>query len=384
MDLMHVRLAEERSTAQVKRTATFDGQQLWWEMSGPVEALPRPLRAHDLAAIALVFKAMQSGRSLHVDGPVSLELLEGLEDLVASWTMWRPDLYKRIAVTATEEVSDRDLPVGEARQAVAAFSGGVDASFTFWRHFTGIAGRGNRAVRAAVLAHGLDIPLSRQKAFDVAHHSATATLRASGVPLVKMRTNWREVASSSWQMDFGSGLAACLRNWQGTVGAGLIGSDEDYAHLVIPWGSNPITFSMLSTGNFAVVYDGAGYGRTAKVRAIGEWKDCLKNLRVCWENSDSGRNCGICEKCVRTKLNFLAAGLPLPEALSGEPDSRAILKLRARNAVQLSYLVDILAYARRAKTDGWWSKALGRAIALNKARNIARRGTSAVAGIFRL
>lgn len=383
MKLIHVRLAEERSSAHVKRTATFDGQQLWWEMTGPLDALPLPLRAHDMAAIALVFKAMHSGRSLHVDGPVSLELLEGLDELVTSWTMWRPDLYKRIGITATEEVPDRDLPVSESRQAIAAFSGGVDGSFTFWRHFKGRAGRGNRAIRAAVLVHGLDIPLSQTKAFDVAHHSADETLRASGVPLVKMRTNWRELASFSWQMDFGSGLVACLRNWQGTVGAALIGSDEDYAHLVIPWGSNPITFSMLSTENFAAVYDGAGYGRTAKLKAISDWEECLKNLRVCWKNVDTGRNCGTCEKCVRTKLNFLAAGMPLPEALSGDIDTLRILRVRARNPVQLSYLTDILDFAKTFKTEGRWSKALGRAIALNRARNIANRGTRAVSNIFR-
>ena len=49
------------------------------------------------------------------------------------------------------------------------------------------------------------------------------------VPLVVLRTNWRPEVCVHWEMEFGAGVATCLRNWQGTVDTGLMGSDHDYA-----------------------------------------------------------------------------------------------------------------------------------------------------------
>ena len=50
----------------------------------------------------------------------------------------------------------------------------------------------------------------------------------------------------------------------------------------------------------------------------------MENLRVCWEGPQRDRNCGVCEKCIRTKLEFLANGLELPSALSTPPTAGEI------------------------------------------------------------
>jgi hypothetical protein len=175
-------------------------------------------------------------------------------------------------------------------------------------------------------------------------------------------------------MDFGAGLIACLRNWEGSVGSALIGADHDYAHLSIPWGSNPISFSMLSTPSFEVIYDGAGFTRTEKVAALSNWPEALSNLRVCWENVETGENCGTCQKCVRTKLNFLAAGLPLPETLAEAPDPAQIRQLKARSRGQLEYLDDILAFAKHRGDQEYWIGPLKAAIKRSRRRIALRNG----------
>jgi hypothetical protein len=372
MGTLDVRLTEGRGAEGVRRTLRFGSEEIWWTIDGPPDALPAQLPTHDLAAIALIFRAMREGRHLHVDGPVSLPLLEGLEEFVASWVMWRPDLYKRITVSASEEVAP-SLSLERRNRAVVAFSGGVDGSFTFWRHHRRLAGRRSRSIQCAVLVHGFEIPLEQSAAFEVAFSQASDTLRSVEKPLARLTTNWRTVCSRNWQMDYGAGLTACLRNWEGSVGSALIGSGEDYAHLLIPWGSNPIIFPMLSTPSFEVVYDGAGFTRTEKVAALSNWPEALRNLRVCWRVK-TGKNCGTCEKCVRTKLNFLAAGLTLPETLTKPPDPRQIRQLDARNGVQLAFLDEILTFAKQREAQEYWIDPLKVAIKRSRRRMVLRRG----------
>jgi hypothetical protein len=96
-------------------------------------------------------------------------------------------------------------------------------------------------------------------------------------------------------------------------------------------------------------------------------------LRVCWEDNETGKNCGTCEKCVRTKLNFLAAGLTLPEALAEAPDPRQIRQINARNEVHLVLLEDILTFAKQRGTQEYWIDPLKVAIKRSRRRIALRR-----------
>lgn len=373
MQKLTVKLSETRAPDMVRRAASFDGEEIWWEATGASEALPGPLEYHDMAATALIFKAMDSGRDLHIDGPVSRSMLARLEEFVTSWALWRPDLYAPIRLSAAEEIERAEDP-SVKDTAVAACSGGVDSSFTIWRHHKQWAGRNNRRLKAAVFVHGLDVPLSRSSEFENAFASAARAMASIDLPIVRVRTNWRERASRVWTMEFGAGLSTCLRNWQGSVDTALVGSDEDYAHLVIPWGTNPITCNLLSSSDFEVMWDGGGFGRTAKLEAVSGWQECLDNLRVCWQNASDTANCGRCEKCIRTKLNFKALGLELPASLPGNPDNGAILRLRATNAVQLAQLEDILHFAgKNGSGNDAWLRSLRYTILWNSAVNAAKR-----------
>ncbi len=109
-------------------------------------------------------------------------------------------------------------------------------------------------------------------------------------------------------MTFGIAMAAILHLFSDRAGSIVQASDTTYGHIDIPWGSNPITSPLLSSSRMRVAQPGGGVTRTQKVEAIGGLTSVREHLRVCWEGDRLGRNCGRCEKCVRTKVNFLAAG----------------------------------------------------------------------------
>jgi len=110
------------------------------------------------------------------------------------------------------------------------------------------------------------------------------------------------------------------------------------------WGNHSVTNHLLSAGGFALESCGGAAGRTEKCAAIGEWPAVRRALRVCWEGPATGHNCGVCEKCMRTKLNFLAAGVGAIPALPGALTVDEVEGLAPGSAAQLSFLEEILAY----------------------------------------
>jgi hypothetical protein len=130
-----------------------------------------------------------------------------------------------------------------------------------------------------------------------------------------------------------------------------------YGCLALPWGSNPVTNPFLASDTFGVVTDGAGFSRCEKARLIAAFPAVKDKLRVCWAGplkGQTGENCGICEKCLRTKMNFLSNGDVPGLSLSQAHTLLDIVFINGRNDVQIAYLKDILHTARRNGVKGAW------------------------------
>lgn len=290
----------------------------------------------DTAALAVVTRAMNFRQDLHLEGPVSWSLLAGLEEWMDTWVTWLPELYGTIAITAEEVVDDRGDGLGSLGDAaVVAFSGGVDGTYAAWAHQAGQLGHRSRRLAGAVLVQGFDIPVEDDDGFALAVRSAQAILDELGVPLVAVRTNWRDVCVD-WQMSFGIALASVLHHFTDRAGAGIIAADSSYSTFHLPWGTNPVSQPMLASRRFALLDAGGALGRTAKCAAIGSLASVRDGIRVCWAGDQLGRNCGRCEKCVRTKLNFLAAGIgPIPALGPIRPGEVSAIQIGSVTALRL-------------------------------------------------
>ncbi len=361
---------EQRSAHHLRRWMDVDGASVFFDVEGDV--LPPPLDLHDYAAVGSIFFAMRQRRPLHVEGRVSQAMLRNLEELQEAWAVWRPAWYSAVPVTASEEVPD---PVASSeRTGVFAFSGGVDATAALLLHL----GRRLRHRRVqpvtAMFIHGMDIPLEATSALQTARAAAKSILDTVQVPLSTVRTNWRETLCWNYPFEFGAGLAACLHQFTGTANVGVIGSDEDYAHLQVPWGSNPVTNPFLSGGAFELQTECGSMTRTARVAMISEYPEIVPKLRVCWEGPTTGKNCGKCEKCIRTQLNFLAAGVE-PLCFDSRPTAAQVRSIKTRNNLQLDHLKDIYKAARERGINEPWVSALRLAITRNRVMSRLQRAT---------
>lgn len=352
-------VAEKRNEASVRRELRVGSARTFYDIAG--DLLPPPSPLHDFALIATIFYAMRSGEPLHIAGPVSSILLQNIEEFQEAWALWRPADYRVIEVTADEE---RSCSLEAHKQGVFAFSGGVDGTFALLRHYFKDAGKRTCKPKAMMLVHGFDIPLSQSAAFETTVAAARKTANKLELPLSTVRTDWKSALCKNWELEFAAGLTACLHQFAGVAGVGVFGADEDYAHIELPWGSNPATNHLLS-GAFRIHSEGAGFTRTERVRYIASHPEFAAGLRVCWEGPATGSNCGKCEKCVRTKLNFMATNMK-PICFDDDASLGQVLGIKARTPIQIAYLQDIKEASRRHKVSGVWPKALAVSIAKNQ------------------
>jgi hypothetical protein len=326
--------------------------RLWYRV--PSEYSSLLTKSCDPFVVATIFLAMQQSTNLVVHGDVSPSLLQNLAEFQAAWSCWCPQRYQQVEITASVE---REQSKASTNQAIAAFSGGVDGCFTVWRHRMGRCGRWQRNIQAGLMVRGFDIPLAQEDVFHRAAQKSKVMLSSLGVELIPIATNFREI-EQDWEDAFGTGIVSCLMMFQEGYTAGLIGSSDPYHALNLPYGSNPITDPLLSSQSFSIICDGASFSRVQKIQEIANWHEAYSNLRVCWEGSQADKNCGRCEKCIRTILNFRVLGLGLPPCFEQDVTDEQILGIQGLHTAQLIELYPILEAAKAAGISESWVKAL--------------------------
>ncbi|AFY67749.1 hypothetical protein [Geitlerinema sp. PCC 7407] len=339
----------------------WDGSRhsLWYRF--PVAHREALTTQMDPFVMGTLFLAMRRRADLQIHGTASPVLLRNLTEFQAAWSEWRSHWYQPVDLQADREA---EAEAAQYPGAIATFSGGVDSCFTAFRHAKGLCGRSQQPLKAGVMVHGLDIALDQEEAFWRAAARSQAMLASLGLDLIPVQTNFRALLAGlglNWEDIFGAGLASCLALFQGRYTTGLIPSSFPYRALSFPYGSNPVTDPLLSSHAFRVVHDGAVAARLEKMRAIAQWPDALANLRVCWQGALADRNCGRCEKCIRTILNFRILGVGLPPCFEADISDRAIAETLVE-AGPLTEMERVLEAAQAAQITESWVSALGQCI----------------------
>lgn len=282
-------------------------QHLWYAFSAGTHK--KVSRRADSFLIGSIFKVMEIDAPVHVHGVVSPALLRNIAEFQSAWSMWRHSVWQPVEITADREEESEPSRLPES--SITAYTGGVDSSFTVWRHRKLMTGAGKRDIGAGLFVHGFDIPLDQKDAFDRAAAKARDTLNSLGIELITMSSNHKEL-NPSWNDTHGAGIISCLHFFSSEFGEGIIPSTYPYANLSFPWGSNPATDYLLSAGNFRIFHDGASTRRRPKLLAIKDWHEGYDSLRVCFSADEKDKNCCRCGKCVTNLLLMKASGLARP------------------------------------------------------------------------
>ncbi|MFE7558414.1 hypothetical protein [Kitasatospora sp. NPDC057500] len=256
----------------------------------------------DAFLAALLMPAMGLGAELVVDAPVSGRLLRSARTVMEVYAAWWERL-REVRVAAGE-------PVG-ARPGLDAtglfFTLGVDSFYSLLRDGERRAEPGHRPVTELLFVNfeqhtGPDHDRLLDRVRRVAEHS--------GCRAVVVETNVRALTAPlvGWEDYHGAALGSTALALQGLLGRCLVAASFEYRHLP-PYGSHPVLDHLWSTEALDVVHDGADATRAEKVaRRLAHSDLALRNLTVCWRDRP-GRNCGACEKCLRTMVALELAGV---------------------------------------------------------------------------
>ena len=317
LDRIEHREDTEKSVIYVHLSRPYDEDlELWYEIPfGQWDFCSIDLM--DSFVIAALLKSMEDQASLKVHGPVSSSLLDNLEEYQLIFSVWFPDKYRRIEITAESEVEKEKAN----DDLILSFSGGVDGAFSALNHIVrqGNVKRKFHDISAILYIEGFDVNIDYDRQCkNLVYRNRQLFEGQYDLSFLNVRTNLKYLLSiKRFWMSHACVIASVASLFRKSWGGCLIGSSHSYRHLS-PWGSHPLTDRLLSSQNFEIHHD-VVFTRIEKLKALAAWPEALDNLKVCWEgqykfNSSPDTNCCVCDKCVRTMLAFKALGQEIPSS----------------------------------------------------------------------
>ena len=276
----------------------------------PISDMPA-LDNFDFAIWAVLPFAMRVGKDIHINGAVSNRVVASAEKVADVWEKWLPYHFTRVRITADETSDAAD----EATGALSFYSGGVDSTHAILK-----ACEQEGELSDGLTVHGMDYAhdddakfqgfLDRIRPF---HEKYLKTYRI-------VRTNIYDLYA---QTDINIGTHHITHVFTlfaaGSIYSGYaeyrIASDHrlDHQFVVMPYGSNLATNRLMQSKNGSLRTMDDDISRTAKVAYLARSGIDLRSISMCQVASAQPRNCGKCRKCARTKANFKAVGLEIPD-----------------------------------------------------------------------
>ena len=289
--------------------------ELWFEVEG--EGASFLSDRGDAFAAALLPVAAAMGETLEVRGAVSPRLAWGLGELLRVHRVWFPGVSRQIELVfpRLEEAPRRGAYAG------CGFSGGVDSLFTMLRYLPRNQRTAEFAITHLVMINGFDLDdrLDDGRWFAALKKIYAPLAEAEGLRFMSVRTNLSKLMqlgiAMRWMPWAGALLVAPALALSDGFARYVIGATGDIGDF-IPYGTSPLTDPLYSTDTLQIIHDGADATRSEKLDAIAEWAATWDRLRVCrtWRAANVDvergvvRNCGKCEKCIRTMTGLATLG----------------------------------------------------------------------------
>ncbi len=267
------------------------------------EEMP-PLNDHSFALWHLLPHAMATGQDIHIHGRVDPVVLSNAKRMARTWAMWQPGKMHRSSITADEIVVPTPSP--ENRTATF-FSGGVDST-----HMLIATGRLPKQ-GTAVTVHGMDYDLDAHAQFAELLSSTDGLLEQLNYRRIVIRSNASQIVrgSHAWAMAIAGHAWLLSAMFQSAEMAADFTLEQDM--LTFPWASNAVTNRYFQGSAFELEARGECVSRTQKVEILASNEIALRSSTFCKKKNLRPKNCGTCQKCLRTKAMFLVTGGLIPD-----------------------------------------------------------------------
>ncbi len=322
-------------TVECEWSRFFEPDKLMWvEYSRPVDSVPDSVAVIPLIGNVIVLASIVDA-DIYVD-ELDRDFYESIPEFINGFEEIMPDHvhFKHGEIVHADKLIDNPLSDTEHEENLLFFSGGVDANFSLLTH---LAER-----PALVTVWGADIPWDNKTNWENALKFNHEVAEKNGLDMLIIHSNFRkalnndnleefsmELVNDWWWSAFHHSVAMmCLAaplalNRASRLYFGSTHSAKDLKE----WGSyvlasDPKIDNKVRFCGCQVVHDGYEFSRYDKIKHICEYYGDKKDkpyLRVCYL-SNTGRNCGICEKCASAIMAInIAGGNPADYGFSYDP-----------------------------------------------------------------
>lgn len=297
-----------------------------------VSVSKRDLVQNDFAVFGLLILSLTSGARFKLHAPVSAGMREVIAQVSYCFEIWQiPGLFE----PAVELMEIAEPPKTTRSGKVLCLSGGIDSTSA------AIEAVADHGFTHGLLIAGADYPSAVSPGYIELRDIVADIARQVGLELIEVETDLRRFGYD-WSFLHGLNLGMCLSYLSGQFDAGGIAMDNTTAQDLVrhPWGSTAALTKAMSGPHFPMHRFGEDADRVQKLGRISDFggANLLTSLSVCWANTDRGTNCGYCSKCIRTRLNFLCAGVdeslafgteqPLEDLIKTLPEPKKLKDLR--------------------------------------------------------
>jgi hypothetical protein len=262
--------------------------------------------------LGAIMPAIQRGEQrIAIEASICPELRNGLMTAIGWLREWSL-LKGSIRIESSAEVR---YPKAVQPRAGAFLSGGVDSLAMLRVNRRDFPMDHPSSFRDCLFVHGFDIGGVNGKGaesltFEMGLQAASRVAQDVNATLIPVFTNVRHLLDDVdfWIYRFhGSALASVAHAFSHRLTSVSIASGFKLSNLAKA-GTHPLIDPNYGSASLRIRHGDILLSRLDRVKLVADWPTALENLRVCTMNPPGQLNCGMCEKCLRTMLQFLALG----------------------------------------------------------------------------
>lgn len=319
IDDFAVRLTGEARTVSATvswEDHSYPEQELFFEIqdngSGEAQESDEPL-ANAFLTACFPLAAVHGEARVRIAGRPCPMLVEGLRTVHAWWESWGGMPGPAPAIETSGR--GRNPPSTGPKRAFCCLSGGVDGLHMLMRNRRVYGPDDPGYIRDALVIHGFDIGKRARdpetQRFRMTIERLQRLAAETGIRIIPCRTNLRQLPTKPdfWTHRFNVAALAAVGHAAADVPRFLFIAGAYRLDNPVPMGSHPAVDGLFSSQCMTLIHEGARFSRVDKVRELAAWPTALDTLRVCPANVEDRPNCGVCEKCLGTRLELLAAGV---------------------------------------------------------------------------
>lgn len=313
------RYTVEGEWKQYFRTSPFS--RMWVEYDEDVASVPDGVAVLPLVGNVIVLAALMDA-TIYVD-EIDRDFYNCVESFITGFETLMPRnvRFKKAGLIEAKKLTDTPVPEGGDPASLLFFSGGVDATSTLISHLD--------EKPVLVNVWGADVRWYEEDTWKQAASFNQQVADRYGLRLTTIRSNFRlsfddesinqyslALVQDYWWSAFHHSIAMmCLAAPIACGRKKLYFAGTYYQNNSSNWGSyvtasDPAIDNHLRFCGCQVVHDGYEYSRFRKIERIVQFYSQSKQkpfLRVCYL-SNTGKNCGHCEKCASAIMTLLLLG----------------------------------------------------------------------------